>query len=289
MADSVKLDENSAKKVEKKPATMCVHCKKKVVNVVKCKKCSNLYHPACLEQAAEQRNTECNHEAVKVRKASANIIAEESIEVELLRTLVRELQGKNQVLEENNILLREKVNFLETKLRNLETNSEDPATSLRNVSNDNTIFNSEKIVPKKPESKELLEDVFDVRIVSTENQNNTDTNIDNDVPEKVDPISITNDNVNSQKENEWIVVTNKKSNKNKLNTTFPRKVTRPEPLRGINENATTLKAAPKMISLFLSGLATDMTCVNVTNFLGENSLNTGINCEKMKTKKDKYY
>nr|CAI5834581.1 unnamed protein product [Callosobruchus analis] len=66
----------------------------------KCRKCLNSFHPACLEQAAEQKNVQCSHEAVKVRKTSECLVPEELTENELLRTLVKELQSKNQILEE---------------------------------------------------------------------------------------------------------------------------------------------------------------------------------------------
>nr|CAI5817327.1 unnamed protein product [Callosobruchus analis] len=61
-------EESASKKSEKKTIVTCVHCKKRVVNVAKCRKCLNSFHPACLEQAAEQKNVQCSHEAVKVRK-----------------------------------------------------------------------------------------------------------------------------------------------------------------------------------------------------------------------------
>ncbi|CAH1982968.1 unnamed protein product [Acanthoscelides obtectus] len=69
--------------------------KKKVVNVVKCKKCNNSFHPACLEQAGELKNTNCMHESSKVRRESVNmLLCEDSTELDLLRTLVKELQSK---------------------------------------------------------------------------------------------------------------------------------------------------------------------------------------------------
>ncbi|CAH1967449.1 unnamed protein product [Acanthoscelides obtectus] len=118
MAESEKSSENSSlKKNEKKNVILCLHCKKKVVNVVKCKKCNNSFHPACLEQAGELKNTNCMHESSKVRRESVNmLLCEESTELDLLRTLVKELQSKNRIAEENSQLLREKVHFLEDRV-----------------------------------------------------------------------------------------------------------------------------------------------------------------------------
>nr|CAI5853529.1 unnamed protein product [Callosobruchus analis]CAI5854481.1 unnamed protein product [Callosobruchus analis] len=69
MAYSERSEEESAfKESEKKTIVTFVHCKKRVVNVAKCRKCLNSFHPACLDQAAEQKNVQCSHEAVKVEK-----------------------------------------------------------------------------------------------------------------------------------------------------------------------------------------------------------------------------
>nr|CAI5836782.1 unnamed protein product [Callosobruchus analis] len=130
-------EESASKKSEKKTIVTCVHCKKRVVNVAKCRKCLNSFHPACLEQAAEQKNVQCSHEAVKVRKTSECLVPEELTENELLRTLVKELQSKNQILEENGQLLREKVKNLQDKLQKYENewNKNCPATSSANTEN----------------------------------------------------------------------------------------------------------------------------------------------------------
>nr|CAI5845986.1 unnamed protein product [Callosobruchus analis] len=79
MVDSERSEQESAStKSERKTIVARVHCKKRVVNVAKCRKCPNLFHPACLEQAAEQKNVQCSHEAVKVRKTGECLVPEEN-------------------------------------------------------------------------------------------------------------------------------------------------------------------------------------------------------------------
>nr|CAI5828305.1 unnamed protein product [Callosobruchus analis] len=75
-----------------------------------------VFGTACLEQAAEQKNVPCSHVAEKVRKTSECLVPEELTENALLRTLVKELQSKNQILEENGQRLREKLKNFQDKL-----------------------------------------------------------------------------------------------------------------------------------------------------------------------------
>lgn len=63
---------------------------------------------------------------------------------------------------------------------------------------------------------------------------------------------------------------------------------RPAPLRGSNDNEGTLKTAQKMAFLFLSGLAPEVTQVEVLDYLKCNGVGDGCRCEKMQTKKDKH-
>ncbi|CAH1959366.1 unnamed protein product [Acanthoscelides obtectus] len=115
---------SGAYKVEK----YCVHCSKTVKSSVQCKHCVALFHPACLRQAAAAKNPSCVHEIDE----SVDLTSKDADpEILLLRVLVSELQSKNRVLEENAVLLREKIAFLEnivptTKINNMSSN---PASS----------------------------------------------------------------------------------------------------------------------------------------------------------------
>ncbi|KAH1021665.1 hypothetical protein HUJ04_011153 [Dendroctonus ponderosae] len=72
---------------------------------------------------------------------------------------------------------------------------------------------------------------------------------------------------------EWVQVRSKhKQTKTVFNTK------RPEPLRGQSENISNLKTVTRMAFLFLSGLAPEVTCDNVLDFLKENNLPENCRC-----------
>lgn len=96
---------------------ICVHCKKKVIEYVQCCKCNEVFHPACMNQAAQKKNPTCKHELQVNEVLTSKTVEVLLAENELLRELVRELQSKNQVLEENSQLLKEKIDFLYEKAR----------------------------------------------------------------------------------------------------------------------------------------------------------------------------
>lgn len=104
------------KNVKKKEINKCCHCKKSVTEVVKCRKCGNSFHPACLTQASRLRSAECVHVTESKVRSGSVVDCDDTQKLLLLRTLVKELQSKNQILEEN-CLLREKVSNLEEKLK----------------------------------------------------------------------------------------------------------------------------------------------------------------------------
>lgn len=84
-------------------------------------------------------------------------------------------------------------------------------------------------------------------------------------------------------EDKWITVVNRRQRENTL------KIKRPEPLKGSNEDTScSLKTAPRMAFLFLSGLAPETTGDDVLQFLKINELENGCKCEKLKTKREKY-
>lgn len=283
------------KKNEKKVVNKCHHCGKSVVEVVKCKKCINCFHPSCLVQASKQKNAECIHETDKVRKQSTIVNNEDNGEIDLLRILVKELQSKNQILQENSQLLREKIVFLEQKLENCKenpnqnihpapsndvighnsTNKENtknsPSSALRGKEK-HTAQNAEIVVSKNP--KELA-------AVGT--QVGSDSSIEQTDNQSLAAGVMRSPNVDENQQDDWVEVRSKHKNKKSI---F--KTNRPEPLKGQNENATSLKTATRVVFLFLSGMAPEVTCEDVMDFLKENNLLAGCRCEKMKTKKQKY-
>lgn len=100
----------------------CKHCKKDVVNSVKCIKCDELFHPSCLVQSARAKNAVCRHEPQNQSGDTSNLKTASdhsdprmtSLMTEncLLRELVEKTKSKNAILNENCDLLKEKVKIL---------------------------------------------------------------------------------------------------------------------------------------------------------------------------------
>lgn len=67
----------------------------------------------------------------------------------------------------------------------------------------------------------------------------------------------------------------------------PSKHNRPEPMRGSNSEDCSLRTAPSMAFLFVSGLAPDVASENLVQYLKNKGLE-GFTCDKMKTRKEKY-
>lgn len=123
--DSCKMQVKHITGGEKK----CSYCKKDVVNMVQCVKCREIFHPACIKQAAQKKTAVCRHETgdftnqgqaeVKDRMVAVSEPIGDSlgscleVEVRYLKKLVCELEHKNRILEENCSLLREKVSLFE--------------------------------------------------------------------------------------------------------------------------------------------------------------------------------
>lgn len=107
-------DENSRGNRGKSVDIQCKHCKKSVVNYVKCSKCLGTFHPACLVQGANQKSAICKHVA-----ESPNLTSNSLGEIAYLLKIIRELEEKCDVLKENNELWKARSVALENQLREL--------------------------------------------------------------------------------------------------------------------------------------------------------------------------
>ncbi|CAH1963602.1 unnamed protein product [Acanthoscelides obtectus] len=74
-------------------------------------------------------------------------------------------------------------------------------------------------------------------------------------------------------EDKWVEFRNRNKNKISVRNRPVDKSSRPEPLRGSNVNICSLRPASRVSSLFLSGLAPEVTSESVKNFLKENNFN----------------
>lgn len=113
------VEETSLQQVDE---NMCSYCKKKVEDAVICVKCSEIFHPKCLKQSAGRKSAVCVHvaaatipTAVQQKRGRDCECREKEVEIQYLRKLLKECEDKNRLLEENNSLLREKIEFLESK------------------------------------------------------------------------------------------------------------------------------------------------------------------------------
>lgn len=117
----------------------CNYCNKTVVNTVKCSKCLEAFHPACLIQAASLKKAICKHTAVESDEVK-NVIGNETF---YLLKIIKELEQKYSLLEENCNLWKEKANYLEGKLK-----KSDPITMVSNQTQQ-----SQKTVRLRPDDK----------------------------------------------------------------------------------------------------------------------------------------
>ncbi|KAJ3639055.1 hypothetical protein Zmor_008712 [Zophobas morio] len=112
----------------------CKHCRKLISKEkVLCVKCFSLFHPGCVKFALQAKNPKCNHEWESSPKIVCNN-SEVETEIMYLKELVSVLKSKNNVLEENCALLREKNLYLQSEIMSLKQQR-------KCVSSDNIIVN----------------------------------------------------------------------------------------------------------------------------------------------------
>lgn len=123
----------------------CYHCKKTVVDYVKCYKCEYFFHPACMAQAAQKKTAICRHELIGMQvnnNLTSNLKSNEVLLAEniLLRQLIDEMRSKQEVLSENCLLLRDKVIFLEKRVSDLQEENKNinQATTKNSITNELT-------------------------------------------------------------------------------------------------------------------------------------------------------
>ncbi|XP_044752901.1 uncharacterized protein LOC123312505 [Coccinella septempunctata] len=120
--------------------TLCGCCRRNVVKSIKCEKCDSRYHPSCITRIkgakigdksslvccesgkeAEELSEDCiiddtNNIATEIKQT----ITIESTKLELMIKIIQELEDKNQVLNENNQLLKYKISVLEKTISEFE-------------------------------------------------------------------------------------------------------------------------------------------------------------------------
>ena len=189
--------------------------------------------------------------------------------------LVEELQSKNKILEENGTLLKEKVATLEKKLKKHEGKK-----GTQNVSQGkppNYKVNDTQVSNLPENSGEIVE------IQIHKNPSHIDPSSSNEPQmSKTNEVKDSDNKLqNGGDQNKWQEVSYKKKNNR------PVKGNRPEPLKGSSDDNVTLKTAPQMAFLFVSGLAPEVNSDGILQYLETKKLK-GCTCKKIKTKKEKY-
>ncbi|KAK9882467.1 hypothetical protein WA026_021502 [Henosepilachna vigintioctopunctata] len=117
---SSNLYENNVKKEE-----VCAHCNKKVIDVVTCSKCKEIFHRSCLSQAANKKSSTCVHvidmmEQIRDKENETLRAANNSLKLKVnyLEEILFEVKSKNEVLMQNNSLLIEKMRDIEHRSGN---------------------------------------------------------------------------------------------------------------------------------------------------------------------------
>lgn len=282
---------SDSRKVKK----LCVHCKKDVVEYVKCKKCECFFHPACLRQAAGLKSAVCVHSEETTNEVTPKTGI---FEIAAIKAQMNEMMNKIKSLEENEGILQKKIALLEEKVENLQTSKKGKQKLAGKP--EETAGNTASI----PNPKQC-----EVSLTSNSQQDTADVGGSNVVHlhrarpalhagSSSVPAAPAKD---SQKENDTATaIVGDKQNERGPNTQGDEmeigwqvvqrksKIRRPEPTKGTNENVTQLNVAASrsLAWIFLSGFESNTTEEQIINYLKENGFD-GCTCYRMRTKRDR--
>ncbi|KAG5869876.1 hypothetical protein JTB14_013868 [Gonioctena quinquepunctata] len=166
----------------------CKHCRRAVVNYVKCVKWHEPLHPSCLRQSNQAKNPDCFHKVEETCEVDA-VSSEISFKLEvyvaenaLLKRIITELEEKYLVLNENCQLLRDKIVNIETIHQIAQEES------LRNKNKNSPQNPNDKKTSTSPKAKSHLQNKEKAKKLSkiawpsgsTESQSLPDTELDTD-------------------------------------------------------------------------------------------------------------
>ena len=247
-------------------------------------------------------------------------------ENECMRKLVKVLEEKNQILQENGVLWKEKAIYLEEKMKETEikkgkqvpsppslppvsTSSSSKGLHLKipakhlNPPADGTVdgrFSTSKSKnlksrngsSSKPETTEQVKKP-ETEIQILNNENNTEVPKTGEVlfvTDEINPKIKPNENNSDQK---WTTVESRKTKKmaryeekNWESRKTPIEK-RPAPTRGTKESDFDLLVADKIEWLFVSGFDPETQNQHITEYIKKHGINKNCICEKMNTKRDK--
>lgn len=293
-------------------------CKTKYSSVNTCIICGNVYHNSCATRDWGEKVIFIDNSRLICKEHEGTLTSVDeakNAEIHLLKELVAELRSKNAILEDNNALLKGTIKLQEEKLEeNARLVQEKIAVNIGTPAKTSAASSSEGACAVDTAESAAVENVeiLNSKIQSDNSSSNDSALVSNKDVRHDDTTNVTNKSngdVDTAEETQiqekgpeipekpWETQRqrgfrrpNKPNNKTSDQGSHIKTKSRPEPLRGsCNNPATaTLKTAQRMASLFVSGLAIDVTAENIIEFLKLNGLDSGCSCEKMKTKKDKY-
>lgn len=284
--------------------SVCKHCQRKVVNKVKCMKCGDLFHPACLKQASEYKNSECKHEPehnqIDITLTEVDYLKEEN------RLLKQIVQDKDTIINDKEsiiILLTDKIALLEEKMKKCDDYASEPYTKTveprtkiqsakkrRQQTNKPDDIVDDKNINPNIEGKSVLQGDSNIRFEAQTketlpNSSHFENNngINNSKKKNDEPSTIKrSDNFVESKE-DWKTVEIKRGRSYGRNNTE----SRPEPIKGTNE-VSELRVAKKYSWLFLSGFDKETTSTEIQEFVKRKGAQE-CSCEQLKTRKDNLY
>ncbi|KAK9869168.1 hypothetical protein WA026_002917 [Henosepilachna vigintioctopunctata] len=175
---SSNLYENNVKKEK-----VCAHCNKKVIDVVTCSKCKEIFHRSCLSQAANKKSSTCVHvidvmEQIRAKedetlRTENNLL---KLKVKYLEEILFEVKSKNEVLMQNNSLLIEKVRGYELKKGDQNNHKKSENTNMNN-STDIKHRIGNKTQGQQVRNKEDTEIQECQKTMNTELSTHTDVNV----------------------------------------------------------------------------------------------------------------
>lgn len=264
----------------------CIQCRKKVVEPIKCYKCNEIFHPKCMEQAANQKSSNCRHEEANVNKMAKEINELQTenkimnIEITYLKQLLKETQEKNKILMENNSLLINKIKSQDEEIEN--------PSQCRNVNKEEKNKGREQRVDNKQSKQgqnaetELRADnkltyakVTDCRTLELPTIKGNVTNHPNSQIGYANAVRQNREQIQTQPDKEWTTIQYKKRNRTKSSVICT----------GTNRtNNTIIRGAAKRRWIYVGRIqGKDITEQQIEEYLGEINKNEKAEVKKLDT------
>lgn len=149
----------------------CKQCQKKVVKKVTCNNCNDVFHPACLKQARDQKKAGCKHEA-KDTNQKDTILTEEDFLREENKLLRQILQDKDIIINDKEAIItlqNEKIAILEDRLKKISLENVSPYT-YPSINKYDNVQQTKDIISDKLDGKETgnKNDIIDSSSITNE-------------------------------------------------------------------------------------------------------------------------